>query len=54
MLAEPEPHAAEPAKAGAVRWLEFATPSGAPARVVMRPPARVATGPAEPVLADPG
>ena len=48
ILAEPEPHAAEPAKAGAVRWLEFTTPFGAPARVVMRPPASVATGPAEP------
>ena len=49
ILAEPEPHAAEPAKAGAVRWLEFTTPFGAPARVVMRPPASVTKqAPAEP------
>jgi hypothetical protein len=48
MLAEPEPGADEPGGRAAVRWLEFATASGPPARVDLAPPARVATGPAEP------
>ncbi|HTX28585.1 MAG TPA: hypothetical protein VME19_16375 [Streptosporangiaceae bacterium] len=48
MLAEPEPNADEPARREAVRWLEFATASGRPARVDVAPPAQVATGQAEP------
>ena len=48
MLAEPEPLSGEPGARAAVRWLEFATASGQPARVDVAPPARVATGTAVP------
>jgi hypothetical protein len=43
LLAEPEP----PAAGAAVRWLEFTPATGPPARIVMSPPAQVATGPAD-------
>jgi hypothetical protein len=48
MWAEPEPRPGEPVTGSAVRWLEFATTSGPAARVDLAPPARVATGQAEP------
>jgi hypothetical protein len=48
MLAEPEPGPGGQATDAAVRWLEFATTSRPAARVDLAPPARVATGQAEP------
>lgn len=48
ILAEPEPRTPEPDAAGAIHWLEFATNSGPPARVVVPAPASVATGTADP------
>jgi hypothetical protein len=48
MLAEPEPRVAEPGASGAVSWLEFATASGPPVRVVMPAPASAVTGTVDP------
>jgi len=47
MLAEPEPRDSEPGTGGKIRWLEFASASGPPARVDLSPPADVATGTAD-------
>jgi hypothetical protein len=48
VLAEPEPREPGPTTGGAVRWLQVATASGPPARVVMPAPASARTGTADP------
>jgi hypothetical protein len=54
MLAKPEQPDTKPGAGGAVHWLEFASASGPPARVVMPASASAATGPADPPWPTPG